>query len=102
MEVQGVLRHVELGKRCCSSPGSLQKEINLALNRYTWCAWREGEGKKSKSKSLSVAGERELGYGPHNLEWALREGGTRAMELDEGHDFFYKSGEKSWEMFLPD
>lgn len=89
-------------ERCCSSPLSLQREIKLTLNRYTWCAWREGEGKKSKSKGLSVAGERELGYGPHNLEWAFGEVWTRAMELDEEHDFFYKSGKRSWERFLQD
>lgn len=94
MGAQGVLSHVELGKKCCCSPGSLQREINQALNRYTWWTWREGEGNKSQSKGLSVAGESELRYGPHNLEWALGEGWTRAMELDEGHDFFHKSGRR--------
>lgn len=62
-----------------------------------------GEGKKSKSKVLSVAEERQLGKGLYNPEGGHGKPWTKVVRLatepDEGHDFFYTSGERSWERF---
>lgn len=66
------MRYWEPGKGVCSSLGSLQRLIKLALNRHTGFAWREGEGKKSIEPRLevevSMSGEGGLGNGAHRVE----------------------------------
>lgn len=91
-------------EKCNSSPGRLQRVVKLALNRYAWCAWRAERGRIARAMSWVWLERKSWETVPTTWGGAHQKGSTKVVRLAlkpaEGHDFFYTSGERSWERFL--